>query len=222
MADVKIEETWKQVLIKEFSQPYFETLVLFLKNEKAKNKVIYPKGSEIFNAYYHTPYPQVKVVILGQDPYHGEGQAHGLAFSVKDGIPLPPSLKNIYKEIQDDLGITPPQSGNLTRWANQGVFLLNTCLTVEKDKPFSHKDKGWEHFTDATIRALNEKQEPVVFLLWGKPAQTKEKFITNLRHLVLKAAHPSPLSADKGFFGCKHFSKTNEFLIQHSLTPIQW
>ncbi|MCS7028659.1 MAG: uracil-DNA glycosylase [Bacteroidia bacterium] len=222
MAEVKIEESWKQVLSAEFNKPYFEALVLFLKQEKAKQKIIYPKGSEIFNAYAYTPYPKVKVVILGQDPYHGEGQAHGLAFSVNDGVPLPPSLKNIYKELQDDLGIIPPKSGNLTRWAVQGVFLLNTCLTVEKDKPFSHKDKGWEEFTDATIKALNERKEPIVFLLWGKPAQSKEKLITNPHHLVLKAAHPSPYSADKGFFGCRHFSKTNAFLQANGLEPIQW
>ncbi|MCS7075259.1 MAG: uracil-DNA glycosylase [Bacteroidia bacterium] len=222
MAEVKIEPSWKEVLQSEFTKPYFEALVLFLRQEKARQKIIYPKGSEIFNAYLHTPYPKVKVVILGQDPYHGEGQAHGLAFSVNDGVPIPPSLKNIYKEIQDDIGTIPPNSGNLTRWATQGVFLLNTCLTVEKDKPFSHKDKGWELFTDATIRALNEKKEPIVFLLWGKPAQSKEKLITHSHHLVLKAAHPSPYSADKGFFGCRHFSKTNDFLKENGLSPIEW
>lgn len=222
MIEVKIEDTWKEILRNEFSQPYFESLAMFLKQEKANQKIIYPKGSEIFNAYYQTPYPNVRVVILGQDPYYGEGQAHGLAFSVNDGVALPPSLKNIYKEIQDDLGIESPKSGNLTRWAKQGVFLLNTCLTVEKNKAFSHKDKGWEKFTDATIKALNEKKEPVVFILWGRPAQSKEKFITNTHHLVLKAAHPSPLSANNGFFGCKHFSKTNEFLKKQGIEPIQW
>lgn len=220
--EVNLEESWKKVLTEEFEKPYFAKLVAFLKQEKEANKIIYPKGSEIFNAYTHTPYDKVKVVILGQDPYHGEGQAHGLAFSVNQGVAIPPSLKNIYKEMASDLGVTTTKNGDLTHWAKQGVFLLNTCLTVEQAKPLSHQKQGWEEFTDATIKALNQRSEPIVFILWGKPSQLKEKFITQKHHLILKAAHPSPLSANNGFFGCKHFSKTNEFLVQQKKDPIAW
>lgn len=216
-----IDESWKLVLKQEFDSTYFQTLTEFLKEEK-KQFTIYPPGSQIFSAFNHTPFNRVKVVILGQDPYHGPGQAHGLCFSVPDGIPKPPSLINIFKEINADLGIPIPQSGNLTRWTEQGVLLLNAILTVRADTPTSHQNKGWEKFTDAVIRNLSEKRKDLIFLLWGNYAIAKEALIDGNRHFILKAAHPSPLSASRGFMGCKHFSKANEILDKLGLNPIDW
>ncbi|MBK7108937.1 MAG: uracil-DNA glycosylase [Bacteroidetes bacterium] len=195
---------------------------LFLKSEKKNKKAIYPPGSLIFNAFNQTPFDKVKVIILGQDPYHGEGQAHGLSFSVPDGIKPPPSLVNIFKELQSDLQIPIPQSGNLSHWAQQGVFLLNAMLTVESNQSASHQKIGWQYFTDAAIKQLSEKKEHLVFLLWGKFAQQKKELIDSNKHLILEAAHPSPFSAYNGFFGCKHFSKTNAYLAQHNLELINW
>ncbi len=196
---------------------------MFLKTEKALGKIIYPAGGEIFNAFKHTAFDQVKVVILGQDPYHGAGQAHGLSFSVPDGIKPPPSLVNVFKEISKDIGLEMPKHlGNLTSWADQGVLLLNASLTVRSGEPNSHAQIGWMDFTNAVIQTISEKKEGVVFLLWGKFAQEKQIFINQHKHLILKAAHPSPYSADKGFFGCKHFSKTNEYLVQNGKSPIDW
>jgi uracil-DNA glycosylase len=221
--DVKIEESWKEILKNEFTQPYFLETVTHLKVERAAGKTIYPPGQLIFNAFWQTPFNQVKVVILGQDPYHNPGQAHGLSFSVPDGIKPPPSLVNIYKEIQSDIGIPIPAGhGNLTNWARQGVLLLNAVLTVRANEPASHSKIGWMTFTDAVIRAISDKKEAVVFLLWGKFAQEKQPLIDETKHCVLKAAHPSPFSADKGFFGCRHFSKTNQYLTSHGLDPIDW
>lgn len=219
---VKIHGAWKDLLISEFEQDYMLGLRKFLKAEVQKKKTIYPPGEEVFNALNLCPFEKVKVVILGQDPYHGPKQAHGLSFSVKPPLPPPPSLKNIYKELQSDLGIHPPSNGNLTRWAEQGVLLLNATLTVEKSKAGSHQGKGWEEFTDKVIHLINEKKQNVVFLLWGSYAQKKGTFIDQQKHLVLKAPHPSPLSAHRGFLGCKHFSKTNAYLKKHGLTPIKW
>ncbi|MDR1526411.1 MAG: uracil-DNA glycosylase [Dysgonamonadaceae bacterium] len=219
--DVKIEQSWKEKLISEFEKPYFSNLVQFVKDEYA-TKTIYPKGNRIFNAFEKTPFHQVKVVILGQDPYHEPGQAHGLCFSVNDGIPLPPSLQNIYKELQDDGGITPPTSGNLERWAEQGVLLLNATLTVQAHRAGSHQNKGWEAFTDAVIHKIAEEKEHVVFILWGSYAQKKGAFINPYKHLVIQSAHPSPLSVYRGFFGSKPFSKTNEYLVRTGQTPIRW
>ena len=219
--DVKIEESWKKVLTGEFDKPYFESLVKFVKDEYARH-TIYPPGKKMFNAFDSCPFDAVKVVILGQDPYHGSGQAHGLCFSVQDGIAFPPSLQNIFTELKNDLSIPAPKSGNLERWAHQGVFLLNATLTVRARQAGSHQNKGWETFTDAVIRKLAEEKEHLVFLLWGAYAQRKGEFIDTNRHLVLKAPHPSPFSADRGFFGCRHFSKTNSYLEQHGKTPIQW
>lgn len=219
---VKIEESWKAVLGDEFEKEYFLRLTDFVKTEYATT-VCYPPGSLIFNAFQATPWNKVKVVILGQDPYHGPSQAHGLCFSVNDGIPFPPSLYNIFKEIRDDIGTLIPASGNLTRWAEQGVLLLNATLTVRAGQAGSHQNRGWETFTDAVIHALNKGKENLVFLLWGSYAQNKGKFIDTSRHLVLKARHPSPLSANSGgWFGTHHFSKTNEYLRQHGLEPINW
>lgn len=219
---VKIEESWKAVLGDEFEKEYFLRLTDFVKTEYATT-VCYPPGSLIFNAFQATPWNKVKVVILGQDPYHGPSQAHGLCFSVNDGIPFPPSLYNIFKEIRDDIGTPIPASGNLTRWAEQGVLLLNATLTVRAGQAGSHQNRGWETFTDAVIHALNKGKENLVFLLWGSYAQNKGKFIDTSRHLVLKARHPSPLSANSGgWFGTHHFSKTNEYLRQHGLEPINW
>ena len=219
---VKIEESWKAVLGDEFEKEYFLRLIDFVKTEYATT-VCYPPGSLIFNAFQATPWNKVKVVILGQDPYHGPSQAHGLCFSVNDGIPFPPSLYNIFKEIRDDIGTLIPASGNLTRWAEQGVLLLNATLTVRAGQAGSHQNRGWETFTDAVIHALNKGKENLVFLLWGSYAQNKGKFIDTSRHLVLKARHPSPLSANSGgWFGTHHFSKTNEYLRQHGLEPINW
>lgn len=220
--DIKIEESWKQVMKEEFEKPYFENIAAFLKTEKALKKVIYPPGSLIFNAFQKTPFDKVKVVIIGQDPYHGKGQAHGLCFSVSDGVPPPPSLVNIFKEINKDLGLPIPKSGNLEKWAEQGVLLLNASLTVRENDPASHSKIGWLEFTDAVIRKISAEKTGVVFILWGRFAQDKQALIDETKHYVLKAAHPSPFSADKGFFGCKHFSKTNEILVKQGLEPIDW
>ena len=221
--DVKIEPSWKAELKEEFKKQYFLQIATFLKTEKALNKVIYPPGTLIFNAFNQTPFNKLKVVIIGQDPYHGAGQAHGLSFSVQNGIKPPPSLVNIYKEIQRDIGIAMPKEyGNLTNWAQQGVLLLNAALTVRDGEPFSHAKFGWADFTDSVIQKISDNKKGVVFLLWGKFAQDKQVLIDETKHHVLKAAHPSPFSADKGFFGCKHFSKTNEFLVKEGHQPIDW
>ncbi len=221
--DVKIEASWKEVLKEEFSKPYFEQIVYFLKTERMAGKTIYPPGTLIFNAFEQTPFDKVKAVIIGQDPYHGPGQAHGLCFSVQDGVPPPPSLVNIFKEIQADIGISIPSGkGNLTHWAQQGVLLLNAALTVRANEPFSHSKIGWATFTDAVIQKISALKTGIVFLLWGKFAQEKQNLIDETRHHVLKAAHPSPFSADKGFFGCRHFSKTNRLLLQEGRDPIDW
>ncbi len=219
MVDLKNE--WNDILKDEFESEYYLKLREFLA-EEYRNFRIFPDMHDIFNALVLTPYNDVKVVILGQDPYHGEGQAHGLAFSVKDGIPLPPSLKNIYKEIYAETGNTPPESGNLTRWARQGVLLLNAALTVREGQANSHHGKGWELFTDAIIRHLNEREKPIIFLLWGRNAKEKESLITNKHHKVFTAAHPSPLSAHNGFFGCGHFNSANRELILSGEMPIIW
>ncbi|HEU4574688.1 MAG TPA: uracil-DNA glycosylase [Chitinophagaceae bacterium] len=220
--DVKIEASWKEVLKEEFSKPYFHQIVLHLKTEKQQGKVIYPPGSLIFNAFEKTAFQRVKVVILGQDPYHGAGQAHGLCFSVPDGVPPPPSLINIFKELHADTGVPIPRSGNLTHWAEQGVFLLNASLTVRAGEPMSHAKIGWAQFTDTVIRKISAMRHHVVFLLWGKFAQDKQVLIDQAKHLVLKAAHPSPLSANNGFLGCRHFSKTNDYLVKNGIDPIDW
>lgn len=219
--DVKMEESWKEQLKSEFDKDYFIKLTDFVRGEY-RTRQIFPPAKLIFNAFEHTPFDSVKVVILGQDPYHNDGQAHGLSFSVPDGIPTPPSLVNIFKEINRDLGIVIPQSGNLTRWANQGVLLLNATLTVQAHMAGSHQKKGWEAFTDAAIRQLAEKRENLVFILWGAYAQKKAFFIDGTKHLVLKSVHPSPLSAYNGFFGNNHFSETNKYLESKGLSPIQW
>ena len=220
--DVKIEPSWKEALATQFIQPYFQQIVLHIKTEKSQGKTIYPPGSQIFNAFDTTALDHVKVVILGQDPYHGPGQAHGLCFSVKNGVPPPPSLVNIYKELQSDIGMTPPGHGNLTAWAKQGVFLLNASLTVRASEPMSHSKIGWANFTDAVIKTISDKREHVVFLLWGKFAREKKVLIDQNKHLVLEAAHPSPLSAHNGFFGCRHFSKANEYLVKNGIEPVNW
>lgn len=219
--DVKIEKSWKEALQAEFDKPYFAALVDFVKREYATKKV-FPPAPLIFNAFDQCPLDEVKVVILGQDPYHGPGQAHGLCFSVNDGVEFPPSLINIFKEIERDLHIPVPSTGNLLRWAKQGVLLLNATLTVEAHRAGSHQDKGWEVFTDAVIRVLSEKRENLVFMLWGSYAQQKGIQINHSKHLVLRSVHPSPLSAYRGFIGCGHFSEANEFLISKEKTPIQW
>ena len=221
MVNPKIEESWKMVLKEEFEKPYFETLKTFLVEEK-KQHTVYPSGANIFSAFDNTPFDNVKVVILGQDPYHGAGQAHGLSFSVQDGVPYPPSLQNIFKELKDDLGCNTPKSGNLTAWAKQGVFLLNTVLTVRASEANSHRNQGWENFTDAVIRLLNSQKEHLVFILWGSPAGAKASLIDGKKHLILRAPHPSPLSSYRGFFGSRPFSKSNEYLLKHGKTPIQW
>tara|TARA_B100002052_G_scaffold266842_1_gene264328 strand:- start:119 stop:805 length:687 start_codon:yes stop_codon:yes gene_type:complete len=218
---VDIDKSWYEVLNGEFDKPYFFKIREFVRMEY-KNKVIFPEPKDIFNAFNSTSFNQVKVVIVGQDPYHGDGQAHGLSFSVNKGVDIPPSLKNIFKEIEDDLGLVPKNSGNLQHWADQGVLLINTVLTVEKGKPHSHKGIGWEEFTNTAIKKLSEKRHGLVFLLWGNSAQEKEKLIDLDRHLVLKSVHPSPLSAYNGFFGCKHFSQTNNYLDSINKSPIQW
>lgn len=222
MVDVKIEESWKQLLQGEFEKPYFFELINFVKEEYTTHR-IYPPGKLIFNAFNHCPVENTKVVILGQDPYHGPGQAHGLCFSVPEGIEPPPSLQNIFREIHDDLGCPIPASGNLERWADQGVLLLNATLTVRAHQAGSHQNKGWETFTDAVIRLIAEQKEHLVFLLWGAYAQRKGAFIDSHKHLVLKAAHPSPLSANRGgWFGNHHFSQTNNYLRQYGLSEILW
>jgi len=216
-----IDQSWKDVLTDEFKAPYFVQLKQFLVEEK-KKYTVFPQGSRIFSAFNYTPFDKVKVVIIGQDPYHGQGQANGLCFSVADGIPKPPSLVNIFKELNSDLGIPISESGNLEKWAKQGIMLLNATLTVRANQAGSHQNKGWEPFTDAVIRELSEKKSGLVFLLWGAYAQAKAKMIDISKHHVLKAAHPSPFSAYNGFFGCKHFSKTNELLKQMGFEEIDW
>jgi uracil-DNA glycosylase len=219
--DVKMEESWKQILKEEFNKAYFEDIALHLKTERSQGKIIYPPGSLIFNAFNTTPFDKVKVVILGQDPYHGPNQAHGLCFSVQDRVPPPPSLVNIFKELHDDIGIKIPASGNLTRWAQQGVFLLNASLTVRASDPMSHSKIGWSDFTNNVIKKISDLKKNIVFLLWGKFAQEKKTLIDETKHLILKAAHPSPLSVT-GFLGCRHFSKTNEYLVKNGIDPIDW
>lgn len=219
---IALHESWKAPLLREFEADYMAQLRSFLMAERAAGKQIFPKGSEWFRALDLTPLDEVRVVILGQDPYHGPGQAHGLCFSVKPGVPPPPSLNNIYKELASDLGIARPRHGFLEHWAHQGVLLLNAVLTVERASAASHQGKGWERFTDAVIRLVNAKETPVVFMLWGAYAQKKAAFVDTGRHLVLKAAHPSPLSAHNGFLGCRHFSQCNAFLESKGLTPIDW
>ena len=221
--DVQIAKGWKEMLSEEFQKNYFKRITEQLKIEIQSRVKIYPPGPMIFNAFNTTDFNEVKVVIIGQDPYHGPGQAHGLSFSVQPGVKPPPSLVNIYKEIETDLGIKMPRNfGDLTAWAKQGVLMLNATLTVRANQPNSHAGLGWNQFTDAVIQKLNQEKEHLVFLLWGNFAKVKGLQIDQQKHLVLKAAHPSPFAADKGFFGCKHFSKTNQYLIEHGLDPIDW
>jgi uracil-DNA glycosylase len=220
--DVKIEASWKKILDDEFNKPYFKQIVLHLKTEKAQGKVIYPPGPYIFNAFNTTPFDKIKVVILGQDPYHGPGQAHGLCFSVQNGVPPPPSLLNIFKELHEDIGVPIPDHGNLTKWADNGVFLLNASLTVRAGDPMSHAKIGWATFTDTVIRKISDKKENIVFMLWGKFAQEKRVLIDDKKHLILRSVHPSPLSASGGFFGCRHFSKANEYLMNKGVDPVDW
>lgn len=220
--DVKIERSWKEVLKDEFQKAYFEQIVMSLKHEKASGKTIYPPGNLIFNAFDKTPFDNVKVVILGQDPYHGSGQAHGLCFSVQKGVKPPPSLVNIYKEMNKDLGIPIAETGDLTPWAENGVLLLNAMLSVRAGEPASHSKIGWENFTDAVIKKLSDQKEGLVFMLWGKFAQDKQILIDATKHYILKAAHPSPFSVEKGFFGCRHFSKANEILMKQGKEPVNW
>ena len=219
--NVRIDESWRERLQSEFDAPYFAQLTDFVRHEYATTRV-YPPGSQMFAAFDASPFDKVKVVILGQDPYHEPGQAHGLCFSVNDGVPFPPSLQNIFKEIHDDIGTPVPMSGDLTRWANQGVLLLNATLTVRAHQAGSHQNKGWEQFTDAVIHRLAQERENLVFILWGSYAQRKGEFIDRSRHLVLQSPHPSPLSAHRGFFGNRHFSRTNEYLTAHGIEPILW
>jgi len=219
--DVQIEPAWKQFLKTVFEQDFFKELVSFVKDEY-QNKKVFPNGKDLFNAFNHSPLDQVKVVILGQDPYHGPNQAHGLSFSVKSGVPFPPSLLNIFKEIKSDIGKDVPPNGDLTRWADQGVFLLNATLTVRAHEAGSHQKKGWEQFTDEVIRVISARQENVVFLLWGAYAQKKADLIDQSKHLILEAPHPSPLSSYRGFFGCRHFSQVNAYLVLHGKQPINW
>ncbi len=220
--NVKLEPTWLKVLGAEFDQPYMVQLKEFLVGEKSAGKVIYPAGSNWFSAFNSTPFDQVKVVVLGQDPYHGPNQAHGLCFSVLPGVAVPPSLRNMYQELHSDLGISAPNHGCLTKWADQGVLLLNATLTVEQGNAGAHQGKGWEQFTDKAVQVLNEQRDGLVFLLWGSYAQKKGALIDSTKHKVLKAPHPSPLSAHRGFFGCKHFSMTNQYLNEQGLAPIDW
>ncbi len=221
MSDVRIEESWKAALADQFTQPYFQSLATFLRQQKAAGKTIYPPGSLIFNAFNTTPFDEVKVVILGQDPYHNPGEAMGLSFSVPKGVRTPPSLKNIYKELNTDLGVKVPNHGDLTNWAKQGVFLLNAMLTVEHKRAGSHQKIGWQDFTDAVIRTLSSEREHLVFMLWGNFAKRKKELIDTSKHLVLEAAHPSPL-AGGAYFGSRHFSQANIYLKQHGLEPINW
>ena len=216
-----INNDWLEPLKPEFGKPYYKKLYQKI-NEEYQNRLIFPPADDIFNAFAFTPLKDVKVVILGQDPYHGDGQAHGLCFSVKPDVEIPPSLVNIYKELHDDCGGYIPDNGCLRKWANQGVLLLNTVLTVRAHQANSHRGIGWEEFTDAAIRILNEQDRPIVFILWGRPAQMKKSMLTNSRHLILEAPHPSPLSAYRGFFGCRHFSRANEFLAENGVEPIDW
>ena len=218
---ISINNEWDEILKTEFEKEYFKSLMKFLENEYLTSR-IYPKKDDIFNSMRNTSYSDVKAVIIGQDPYHGENQAHGMAFSVKEGVAIPPSLVNIFKEIKDDLGFEIPKSGYLMAWAKEGVLLLNTVLTVRAGEANSHKNKGWETFTDSIISHLNRREKPIVFLLWGAPAHKKQKLITNTNHFILTAPHPSPLSSYRGFFGCKHFSKTNELLSSIGEKPINW
>jgi uracil-DNA glycosylase len=221
MSEPRIEKGWLQVLKSEFEKPYFAALREFLVNEKRQFKV-FPPGDRIFAAFDHTPFEKVKVVILGQDPYHGDGQAHGLCFSVPKGVPHPPSLINIFKELQSDLGISPPVSGNLEKWADQGVLLLNATLTVRAHQAGSHQQKGWETFTDEVIRQLSARHNGLVFILWGSYAQAKGALVDTGKHHILKSVHPSPLSVYRGFFGCRHFSQTNQLLVNEGKTAIDW
>ena len=216
-----VNKKWDIMLEQEFKKDYFIKLGVFVKNEY-KHKIIYPQYKDIFNAFRYTDYDEVKVVILGQDPYHGDKEAHGLSFSVKPGVEIPPSLVNIYKELHEDLGCYIPDNGYLVKWANQGVLMLNTLLTVRAHQAFSHKGIGWEQFTDAAIEALARQDRPMVFILWGRPAQSKKPMIYNSKHLILESAHPSPLSAYRGFFGSRPFSRTNEYLKENGLAPIDW
>lgn len=216
-----LQNDWLEAVGEEFKKPYYKELYEFVKEEYNTNTV-YPPADDIFNALHLTPLKDVKVLVLGQDPYHGAHQAHGLSFSVLPGQRIPPSLKNIYQELHDDLGCEIPNNGYLEKWARQGVLMLNTVLTVRAHKPNSHQGKGWEHFTDAIIEAVNAQDRPIVYLLWGRPAQRKSSMLNNPKHLVLMAPHPSPYSADTGFFGCRHFSQANEFLQSHGVAPIDW
>lgn len=218
---MQIESSWKIALAEEFNKPYFKDLSERVRSAYV-SRTVFPPPKFVFNAFSLCPFDAVKVVILGQDPYHGQGQAHGLSFSVPDGVSTPPSLQNVYKEIEDDLGIVEPPTGNLERWAKQGILLLNATLTVEKGNAGSHQGLGWEQFTDAVIKKISDEKEHVVFMLWGKYAQEKGTVIDAHKHLVLKAAHPSPFSANHGFFGCKHFSKANAYLEEHGIEPIEW
>lgn len=220
--DVKIESSWKIALQAEFSKPYFQQVALHLRTEKETSKIIYPPGPFIFNAFEKCPFSSVKVVLIGQDPYHGAGQAMGLSFSVPRGIKPPPSLVNIYKELKQDIGMEIPAHGDLTHWAEQGVLLLNAALTVRANEPNSHALIGWHNFTNEVIRHISTEKKGIVFLLWGKFAQEKQMLIDETKHYVLKAAHPSPFSANNGFFGCKHFSRTNDLLMKQGLQPIDW
>ena len=221
MSNIQIEASWKTALQDQFEQPYFQALAAFLKKEKAAGKTIYPPGSLIFNAFNTTPFPEVKVVIIGQDPYHNPGEAMGLCFSVPKGVRVPPSLKNIYKELESDVGATIPNHGDLTSWAQQGVFLLNAMLTVERNRPGSHQKIGWQDFTDAVIRKLSDGREHLVFMLWGGFARKKKELIDGSKHLILEAAHPSPL-AGGAFFGSQHFSKANAYLQEHGMGKVEW
>lgn len=220
--NINLEKSWKEKLGSELNKDYFQKLCRFIDGEVDKGITIYPPIKEIFSAFNHTPFNKVKVVIIGQDPYHGTGQAHGLSFSVKSGVKIPPSLRNIYKELHEDVGIAIAEDGDLTPWADQGVLLLNAVLTVEQGKAGSHHKKGWELFTDKVIELLNDEKENLVFMLWGSPAQKKGSKVDPDKHLILKAVHPSPLSAYRGFFGCRHFSKANAYLKGHSQVPIDW
>ena len=217
----EIDSQWQEALKEEFQKDYYHKLMAKV-SEAYENNQVFPPANEVFNALNLTPLSQVKAVIIGQDPYHDVGQAHGLCFSVKPGVKVPPSLVNIYKELHDDLGCTIPEDGYLVKWATQGVLMLNTVLTVNAHEPNSHKGYGWEKFTDAIISKVNEEDRPIVFLLWGAPAQKKKKLLNNPKHLILEAPHPSPLSVYRGFWGCKHFSKTNEFLVNNGIEPIDW
>lgn len=220
--EVHIESSWKKVLNEEFEKPYFKKIVTFLKQEKQAGQIIYPEGVHIFHAFEKTPFQNVKAIILGQDPYHGAGQAHGLSFSVPVGIPAPPSLVNIFKELNTDLQMPIPTHGNLEKWASQGILLLNATLTVRAHQAASHAHIGWQSFTDKVIQTLSSQKDHLVFILWGNYAKQKTALINPQKHLILTAAHPSPLSAYNGFLGCKHFSKTNAYLSQHQITPIDW